>query len=58
MEGPREHGNELSGFHKILGKFLSSSATGGFSRRTQLRGVSYVTSVEFCTTRTVGILVF
>jgi hypothetical protein len=47
MEGPCEHGNEPSGFHKILGEILDSSATGG---STQFRGVSEAITDEFCTT--------
>jgi hypothetical protein len=31
---------------KVLGKFFSSSATGGFSRRPQLHGVSYEVFTE------------
>jgi hypothetical protein len=38
-EASCEHGNEPSGSINV-GKFLSSCATGGFSRRTQLHGVS------------------
>jgi hypothetical protein len=38
VEGCCEHGNEPSGSIND-GKFLSSCATGGFSRRAQLRGV-------------------
>jgi hypothetical protein len=35
-----EHGNESSG-SKDVGKFLSNCATGGFSRRAHLHGVSH-----------------
>jgi hypothetical protein len=37
MEGFCEHGNELSGFHKMLGsQSLSSCTTGGFSRSKEV----------------------
>jgi hypothetical protein len=36
VEGSCEHGNEPSGCIIFLGKFLSSWAIGGFSRRVQL----------------------
>jgi hypothetical protein len=36
MAGYCEHGNERSGFHNILRKFLSIWAIGGFQRKTQL----------------------
>jgi hypothetical protein len=42
VEGSCEHSNEPSVFIKF-GKFLSGCATGGFSRRAQLHGVSYLT---------------
>jgi hypothetical protein len=42
VEGLREHGNEPSGSIKC-------SATGGFSRRAQLQGVSYLLDVSSVT---------
>jgi hypothetical protein len=39
VEGSCEHGNETSGSLNV-GKFLSSCATDGFSRRAQLHGAS------------------
>jgi hypothetical protein len=41
VEGPCEHGNEPSGSIKCW-ELLNGYATGGFSRRTQLHGVSLV----------------
>jgi hypothetical protein len=45
VEGFCEHGNEPLGSVKV-GEFLSSSATGSFSRRAQLHGVIYLFVTE------------
>jgi hypothetical protein len=41
VEGSCEHSYDVSGSVNVV-KFLSSSATSGFSRRTQSHGVCYV----------------